>query len=264
MTDFASFNQNSNRAAKQGTLTCRTLRPCAPGGSIPLLAVVLIAAAVMPVRSFGQLQATTRCVEYPVTANGGTATAIAHFDYVNFYTFNVFIPSNSIQNFTAPTSSAPPSDFYLGYHVDALRSAFPLSSGTLTWFLAQSKAAATAAGATGNATPTCTPTFVAPPALSLTQPGTYTHQYLGQVDSGPAADTRTFAVTALTAGGAPLSFTNLQYVPADSSNPSNALNPNSIYGDVTVTTGSTGTFSTLLQVSVNGTVVVEGAVEIKH
>jgi hypothetical protein len=109
--------------------------------------------------------------------------------------------------------------------------------------------------------PICKPTFVPSTALNFSQPGTYTHQFLGHVDSGPPAGA-TFAVTALSGGN--LALSNLTYVPNDTVNPSGTFNPNSIYGDVTISGGPPGATSAELQLTANGKAIMFGMVSVSH
>jgi hypothetical protein len=114
------------------------------------------------------------------------------------------------------------------------------------------------------ASPTCPPQLVPSTTLSFSSPGTYTHQYLGQVNSGPPANpATTFTLMAL-AGSQNISVTNLSYVPNDAANPIGDPNPNSIYGDITIGAVGTGPTPLDLELTINGVVMLDGAVSVTY
>ncbi len=200
----------------------------------------------------------------------GTTGYIAHFAYLSTEAQNVTIPKGiATNNFFAPGTfsfSGQPSVFSPG-HSSTFK--FAVEYRQITWFLGASSATVTPIGFESSGqevppSPTCAPSFLPSTSLSYSQPGTYTQQYLGQVDSGPAAATGSqFVVTALS-GNPNVTLSNLTYVPNDSANPVSSLNPNSIYADITIGYGGDGPNSVHVQLSANGTAVMKGLTAINY
>ncbi len=201
----------------------------------------------------------------------GTTGYIAHFAYLSTEAEDVTIrKSINPNNFFAPgalTLGGQPTVFSPG-HSSTFK--FAVEYGQITWYLGAGSATMTPIGyeLSGQPvapSPTCAPSFLPSTSLSYSQPGIYTHQYLGQVDSGPAAATGSqFVVTALS-GNPNITLSNLTYVPNDSANPSSSLNPNSIYADITIMGVARGAPSGVeLQLSVNGAAVLDASVSISY
>ncbi len=203
------------------------------------------------------------CAEY-LTAPAAT-NYIAHFSYLEIDTSNsfsggFFLRPGIPQNYFAPgnPSVGQVSTFYPGYHFD-IQNYFSSLSGKEAWTLLGSSGTVYPLGVTGTS-PTCKPTFI-PSPLTYSSVGTYTHQYLGQVSSGPPANPdRTVTLVALpfTAG---VSVTNLTYVPNDTTLSTGSNNPNSIYGDVTVS-ATGGPLYVGIQLLLNNVVTVDGTLTI--
>jgi hypothetical protein len=243
-----------------------------------LLCLATVAACHTSGRAQTHVYPILDCVEYftpPLPAGsiyGSTANEaagqsyIAHFSYYNPSTTTITIPYGlGFGNYMSPGTQAftgQPTTFYPGLN-DGFRAVPADLQGT--WFLNGSTATAIADGAVDGVyhqplppSPTCPANFVPATTLTFSTPGTYTRQFLGQVDSGPAADdVNTFAVTAI-APNSHVTLANLTYVPNDSANPSGALNPNSIYGDITITEAPTTTIPFRLQLAAGGQVIVKG------
>ena len=206
----------------------------------------------------------------PSYGSTGSKGYIAHMAYLSTESADVTITYGVLQgNFLSPffqVSAHQPQLFHPGHSPTY---SMPMEYAQKTWFLAGNKATVTPIGYLDSVTntlvpptPTCAPSFVPSTSLSFSQPGTFLHQYLGQVDSGPAAGADQFAVTALS-GSSNVSLSNLTYVPNDTAN-HGSLNPNSIYGDINVGYGSDGPRSVRLQLSVNGTAVMKGLTSIGY
>ncbi|GAA3766966.1 hypothetical protein GCM10022270_29090 [Terriglobus aquaticus] len=199
-----------------------------------------------------------QCVEYANTPDD--AQVIAHFTYFNAGSAPVAYRPDGSSNYFQPLDiTTQPLTYYPGFHPDAVLISVPFATAE-TWHLGTSESTVYARGAanfSGPITPTC-PVRLIPAALQLTQPGTYTHRFLGQVESGPPADAASVLTeAAIPPGGAGVSISNLTYVAGDSSNPSHSLNPNSLYGDVTLTTAQAGTTYVKLQMHLNGAIVTK-------
>ena len=196
---------------------------------------------------------------------------IAHFAYLSTEANDLTVNYGLLfGNFLSPgvqVSGNQPDVFHPGY---SQTFSLPTQYSQVTWFLAGNMATVTPIGVNDYTTgdplppsPTCAPAFIPSTSLSFTQPGTYTQQYLGQVDSGPraAADVQ-FAVRAIS-GDPNITYANLAYVPNDTANPTGSANPNSIYGDITVAYGAKSVSAVRLQLATNGTVVMKGLTPIQ-
>jgi hypothetical protein len=231
------------------------------------------------------------CVEYytaPVTGAIGAARGtgqggafgttngkgyIGHFAYISTEANSVTINYGFPDSYFAPGDAVftnQPTVFSPGY---SRTFSFPLQYSAITWYLGvnpNNHATLTPIGANDSSgdplppSPTCAPAFVPSTALTFNQPGTFTHQYLGQIDSGPRAEADVqFAVTALS-GSSNVTLSNLVYLPNDTANPSNSLNPNSIYADIAIAATPPSPTSVVVQLTTNGVAVVEGTVSISQ
>jgi hypothetical protein len=211
------------------------------------------------------------CVEYYTAP--GKSTYLAHYSYLNTGV-PVAIPPGFPQNYFAPGPTYPGqiSRFLAGYN--QVIPPIPISYARgLTWVVLAWDDSASPLTYDPNSSdstdpdptvyahsPACKPSFV-PAPLTFAQPGTYTHQFLGQVNAGPVADSTT-TVSVLSTGGS-VALSNLTYVSTDPANPTSTENPNSIYGDVTVTsTGGTTNF--LVQLQVGNAAVTDGLVPVTY
>jgi hypothetical protein len=222
---------------------------------------------------------------------------IVHFGYVNPNLTTQQVIAGSFYNTFTPAVdlSRVPSNFYPGNHSDAVQALLKLQYSE-TYYLgnyrndaaflnlfnwqAINNSSATqnpAINAAITATQ-CQPKFF-PASLNFTAPGTYPGQYLGQVDSGPILTTTDpkssagdlVAVNGASSGTPNIVITNLRYVSMDTaspvrSDPSNPhyYNPNSIYGDVTVTAGAPATGGLDLNLVVNGQIATGGIVPVVY
>jgi hypothetical protein len=107
------------------------------------------------------------------------------------------------------------------------------------------------------ASPVC-PVALLPATLSYSAPGTYNNVFLAQVNSGPTAAGVTVTGFSTQPG---ITISNLTYVPADPAAPTGDLNPNSIYGTVTVATGAVSG-SLYLQLALNNYPLGHGLVPV--
>ncbi|GAA3766973.1 hypothetical protein [Terriglobus aquaticus] len=217
-------------------------------------------AQLSPVHPVGQ------CVEYSNVP--GSGQYVGHFSYFNSdSSSHVYRPDGS-SNYLQPLDvTTQPLTYYPGFHPDALTVLVPFGTAE-TWHLGTDEAtvfSGTQASQTQAVSPTC-PARLIPASLQLSQPGTYPHQYLGQVQSGPAIDAdTTYVLIGVPLATANVTVSNLTYIPADSANPGQWLNPNSIYGDITVTAAAPGTTIALdVQLSVKGLPIVEGLVTVQQ
>ena len=214
-------------------------------------------------------------------ANTSVKEYIVHAGTLNVGSSEVTVPYGLLfGNFLSPNTQVAtnqPTVFPVGYSgpyrmpMDMLDKTWFLSGREITFYGPGNLAIAADAAAGTPAEdvpppPTCNPTFVPATTLAFSQPGTYTHQFLGQVNSGPPpADPSGVIKTLVTAmsGSTNVTLTNLTYVANDPANPTNDVNPNSIYGDITVT-GAPGTSSLFVQLSVNGVAAAVGTVSIAY
>jgi hypothetical protein len=204
-----------------------------------------------------------QCFEYSTIAGAGY---VAHFGYFNGEGAARSFRADGSNNYFQPIPlTTGPSVFYPGYHPDVVSTLVPPGVND-TWHLESFDATIVTSKPSNPAqqTPVCPARFI-PASVHLSQPGTYIHQYLGQVTAGPGPDQPgTYSLLAIASAGANLQVTNLTYVPGDSANPSNSLNPNSIYGDVNIGAAGAGSGATVdVQLSTNGTPVVEGIVSVQ-
>lgn len=212
--------------------------------------------ALCTIRAHAQYLLPTVCVEYVP----GSTNYLARFGYISQNPDSIFIPINSASNFLAPVRSpmGQPNNFVPGVTTTALTLLLP-NTTVETWHLSTLSVTSVSyqyvANANAGTTPTTLtpspvcPMVIEPATLRYTAPGTYNNVFLGQVDSGPSATGVTAAAFASSPG---VAFTNLTYVPADPANPTNTLNPNSIYGTVTITGNSNPSAGFTLQLSTNG------------
>jgi hypothetical protein len=204
-----------------------------------------------------------------VTGYSGSVAYLGHFGTFSTFSVDKSIQQGSEGNYLYPGPLAYPGQpriFSSGYTSvtrmgdDGLRTNWSLLENVATMRILGAK------DLQGNLippTPTCSASFVPSTALQYTQPGTYVHQFLGQVDAGPpAASTQVFTLTSLS-GSPGVTFSNLSYVPHDPSGHDSSGNSNSIYGDIVIS-GGTGSTGVLVQLSVNGRVLVDGAVAVTH
>jgi hypothetical protein len=233
-------------------------------------------------RAQGPLTPVSECIEYanavtpaPPSPSGTTPTAslIYHFGYFNSTQSILNLPTDSSNNFISPDTQdrlQATTAFYPGWHAHAFRAQFPANSIGLTWFLGTSYATAVPfsqqslqATPPKTAAPTC-PAIFQPSPLTFTAPGTYPHQYLGQVEAGPPVDVNVVVTAA--ANTPNVALANLTYVAADPAisapaNPgdpdslANIWNPNSVYGDVTIAPAASGSAAVVVSLTVNGRVL---------
>ena len=195
---------------------------------------------------------------------------IGHYAYMSTEAGTITLPKGILtSNFFAPAHSTYPNQptVFIPGHSPTFR--VPLPYAPISYYLAGNHVALTPIGLNDISgpippSPTCAPEFVPSTSINLGQPGTYQHQYLGQVDSGPAdMGTSTFAVTALS-GHPNIIISNATYLANDTANPANTLNPNSIYADITITAAISGPASVEFQLAVNGVAIVSGVVSVSH
>jgi uncharacterized repeat protein (TIGR01451 family) len=264
------------------------LVPARQGGARFLLASLAVLLGGSYLRAADNIVPQAVCAEYytaPVTGAIGAARGtgsggafgttngkgyIAHFAYISTEANTITIPYGLLfGNYLSPGAQVAgnqPTVFSPGY---SQTFSLPLQYSAITWYLGGNAATITPIGANDGSgsplppSPTCAPAFIPSTSLSFSQPGTFTHQYLGQIDSGPraAADLQ-FAVTALS-GDPNITYANLVYLPNDTANPAGSLNPNSIYGDITVADGASNVSAVRLQLSANGKMVVKGLTSIR-
>jgi hypothetical protein len=235
-----------------------------------LAAVILWAPMAGHATDFGSVYPQAGCAEYPTDTSHNTW--IAHFSYVNLGTSVITFPSGVPQNYfiPGPTYSNQVQIFQPGYWPDAniIPVNYLYSSPLVTqlsWLLLHGSGTDSTAtlnilsytGGNPVYTPTCTPAF-APQTLTFTQPGIYTHQYLGQVNAGPTSGT-----PVALSSDPNIVISNVTYVPTDGANPSGTINPNSIYGDITVA-GSGGSATLLVQLLSNNVSVTDAAVTVTY
>ena len=199
-----------------------------------------------------------QCVEY--TNTPGAAQTVVHFGYYNSSSSPVAYRQDGSSNYMQPVDvTVQPLTYYPGFHPDALTYVVPFGTEE-TWHLGTTESTLSDLGVanpSGSFAPTC-PVRLIPAALQLTQPGTYTHQFLGQVESGPPGDAgAVLNEIAVPLNGSGVSLSNLSYVPGDPANPSHSLNPNSLYGDVTLASAQPGTTYFKLQMQLNGAIVTK-------
>ena len=215
-------------------------------------------------------------------ANTSVKEYIVHAGTLNVGSSEVTVPYGGIfGNFLSPNTQVAtnqPTVFPVGYSgpyrmpMDMLDKTWYLSGRTITFYGPGNLAIAADAAAGTPAEdvpppPTCSPAFVPATTLAFSQPGTYTHQFLGQVNAGPPAEDAsgviTSTVTAFTTNPS-LTLANLTYLPNDPANPTNDVNPNSIYGDITLTQPATNALPFLIQLNVNGVAATRGLVTIAY
>ena len=215
-------------------------------------------------------------------ANTSVKEYIVHAGTLNVGSSEVTVPYGLLfGNFLSPNTQVAtnqPTVFPVGYSgpyrmpMDMLDKTWFLSGREITFYGPGNLAIAADAAAGTPAEdvpppPTCNPTFVPATTLAFSQPGTYTHQFLGQVNAGPPAEDAsgviTSTVTAFTTNPS-LTLANLTYLPNDPANPTNDVNPNSIYGDITLTQPATNALPFLIQLNVNGVAATRGLVSISY
>jgi hypothetical protein len=206
------------------------------------------------------------CVEYLTVPNA--TKYIAHFSYLDTNAASsTLTPGSPINYFSpgTPTVTGQVAVFYPGYQSDVVKYLQDTANQT-TWTLNGSTAVATPDTYTATSatpSPRCEPNFI-PAALSFSSPGTYTNQYLGQIDAGPPADPTLPVVTVAGASGPRISLSNITYIANDAANPGNSLNPNSIYATVTLSAQPEPSTFVPLRFLVNGWTIAKGILSIGY
>lgn len=240
---------------------------------IAALGIIFAALGPLPVAvaQLSTVHPVAQCIEYANTP--GVAQYVAHFSYFNSASSSVAYRPDGSSNYAQPLDfTSQPLSYYPGFHLDAWSFLVPFDTSE-TWHLGTYESTITGPGSVNGTgaqtsqsiTPPC-PARLVPAALQLSGPGTYLHQYLGQVQSAPGSDVDgTYSLVAVPVGAANLTVSNLTYVPADSANPAHMLNANSIYGDITVTAAAPGVTTALdVQFSDKGVPIVEGLVTVQQ
>jgi hypothetical protein len=197
----------------------------------------------------------------------GSEDLIVHFAYLSTEAQSITNPYGILfENYMSPGTQVieqQPWVFYPGASAEFRGQAEYIQK---TWFLFGNLGHLTPIGIKNRGvvlspSPICKPAWEPSTALTYSQPGIYPGQYLGQVDSGPAARA-TFAISASSSSNVVIS--NLTYILNDTANASGTFNPNSIYGDIAISGSSHGSTAAEVQLTVNDKAVLSAMVPISY
>ncbi len=243
----------------------RTTRSATPSSRrlIALVSLALTTAIVTRKAAEAQYYPVANCIEYYTAGArnyGNSGSFIANWGALNTSSSDRFIKPGFDENYFVvgnPVEPPPPHYFPIGFvgnyriPVNGLYQSWVLEGQTATIYAPGNTQGSN--GAEVTPTRTCPPAFVPAANLDFTQPGTYPSQFLGQVNAGPPANQQGIVTTIAAFSFDPhLTITNLTYVPNDPANPTGDLNPNSIYGDITLTQPGKSAIKFLVQLFING------------
>jgi hypothetical protein len=246
--------------------------PCFPSrASILLRCAAFLTALPLPARAQSTIviYPVANCIEYytmPVPGYGNTGSYyVGNWGAANL-TGDVYLKPGIPQNFFSPgqpTVTYQPYEFPVGY-IGNYR--IPQNYLYEEWYILGNTAVMYGPGNSQGIVPTpaCSPAFVPAANLVFAQPGTYTQQFVGQVNAGPPASQTglSVAVNAFSATPA-VTLANVTYVPSDPANPTSDVNPNSVYADITIS-GAPGNSAIFVQLTQNGVAVVFGTTPIAY